>query len=138
MAERVFIALGSNLGDRESYLHFARRRLGRLPDTALLHESSIEETAPIGPGAQSPYLNQMLLLRSDLSPHALLKQCLEIEQQAGRTRDVRWGPRTLDLDLVRYGDLAVREPDLVLPHPEIGNRGFWQRQIAELELNGRS
>ncbi len=92
----------------------------------------------MGPGSQRPYLNQMVLLTSDLSPHALLKHCLEIERQAGRKRGIRWGPRTLDLDLVRYGDLAVREPDLVLPHPEIDSRDFWQREIAELELYGRS
>jgi len=92
----------------------------------------------MGPGSQGPYLNQMVLLRSDLSPHALLKHCLEIERQAGRKRGFRWGPRTLDLDLVRYGDLTVCEPDLVLPHPELDKRGFWQREIAELELNGRS
>jgi 2-amino-4-hydroxy-6-hydroxymethyldihydropteridine diphosphokinase len=92
----------------------------------------------MGPGPQGFYLNQMVLLKSDLSPHSLLKHCLEIERQAGRKRGVRWGPRTLDLDLVRYGDLAMREPGLVLPHPEIDNRDFWQREIAELELNGRS
>lgn len=92
----------------------------------------------MGPGSQGPYLNQMVLLKSDLSPHALLGHCLEIERQAGRQRGVKWGPRTLDLDLVRYGDLAVREPDLLLPHPEIEKRDFWQREIAELELNVRS
>ena len=126
------------MGDRESYLQFARMRLGRLPNTALLHESSIEETEPVGPGPQGPYLNQMVLLKSDLSPHTLLKHLLEIERQAGRKRSVQWGPRTLDLDLVRYGTLVVRESDLALPHPEIDNRDFWQREIAELELNGRS
>jgi 2-amino-4-hydroxy-6-hydroxymethyldihydropteridine diphosphokinase len=95
-------------------------------------ESTIEETQPIGPVAQGPFLNQMVLLRTELSARQLLEACLEIERAAGRERRVKWGPRTLDLDIVRYGELTVREPDLVLPHPELANRPFWQRELAEL------
>jgi len=100
-------------------------------------QSSIEETAPLGPGDQGPYLNQMVLLDTDLSPRELLRYCHEIEDLAGRVRGERWGARTLDLDIVRFGDRVERNDDLVIPHPEISNRIFWQREIEELELHVR-
>ena len=133
MPECAYVALGSNLGDRNEFLTHARNRLSRLPKTVLLAESLIEETAPIGPAEQGPYLNQMVLLRTDLSPRELLRSCHAIEQEAGRVRGERWGARTLDLDIVRFGDLIERWDDLVLPHPEFSKRTFWQREIAELE-----
>jgi 2-amino-4-hydroxy-6-hydroxymethyldihydropteridine diphosphokinase len=130
--ERACVALGSNLGDRESHLAFARARLARLPDTRLLAVSRVEETAPLGP-PQGPYLNQMALLETGLDPGELLAHCRTIEQERGRERRERWGPRTLDLDIVRFGERTVREPDLVVPHPELPHRDFWQRELAELE-----
>jgi len=133
MPECAYVALGSNLGDRSGFLTYARNRLSRLPKTVFLAESSIEETAPIGPVEQGPYLNQMVLLRTDLSPRELLRSCQAIEQEAGRVRGERWGARTIDLDIVRFGDHIARWDDLVLPHPEFSNRAFWQREIAELE-----
>ncbi len=133
MPEWAFVALGSNLGDREGYLAFARDRLAKLPRTALVAQSAIEETEPVGPVAQGRFLNQMVLLQTELSARELLEACLEIERAAGRERRVRWGPRTLDIDIVRYGELIVREPDLILPHPELENRPFWQRELAQLE-----
>ena len=131
------MALGSNVGDRAAHLAHARERLGALPGTRLVAASRVEETAPLGPVAQPPYLNQMVLLETTLEPAALLEHCRRIEAERGRKRggrgDVRWGPRTLDLDIVRYGDKTVRQPDLTIPHPELPNRDFWQREIAELE-----
>lgn len=94
--------------------------------------SAIEETDPIGPVPQGRYLNQMVLLRTALSARELLDACLAIEQAAGRERAKRWGPRTLDLDIVRFGDLVIEEPDLRVPHPEIPHRPFWQRELTEL------
>ena len=138
MAEWAFVALGSNLGDRSAHLAFARERLAALPDTALVAASAIEETAPLGPVPQGPYLNQMVLLSTELSPERLLEECLEIERAAGRERRVRWGPRTLDLDLVRYNDLAIAQPDLAVPHPELPRRPFWQRELAELMPHAES
>ena len=132
--ERACVALGSNLGDREAHLAFARARLATVPETRVLAVSRVEETAPIGPGPQGPYLNQMVLLETGLEPGALLAHCRAIEDARGRTRGARWGPRTLDLDIVRYGDRTVREPGLVLPHPELPRRAFWQRELAELDL----
>jgi len=129
------VALGSNLGDRDAHLAHARMRLAALPGTRLVAASQIEETAPIGPVAQPPYLNQMVLLETALAPEALLEQCRAIEAEQGRERDRkhRWGPRTLDLDIVRFGTQAVRSQHLTIPHPELANRDFWQREIAELE-----
>jgi 2-amino-4-hydroxy-6-hydroxymethyldihydropteridine diphosphokinase len=133
MAAWAFVALGSNMGDRAQYLAFGRSRLGALPGTTLVAASAIEETAPLGPAPQPAYLNQMVLLETTLSPRELLAACAAIEQAAGRVRGpVRWGPRTLDLDIVQYDELAIAEPDLVIPHPELPRRAFWQRELAEL------
>ena len=131
--ERAYVALGSNMGDRQAHLAHARARLNDLPDTRILAVSRVEETAPIGPVAQPPYLNQMVLLETGLTPAELLRHCRTIEVERGRERRERWGPRTLDLDIVRYGARIVREPDLMIPHPELANRDFWQREIAELD-----
>ena len=131
-AEQVFVALGSNLGDRAAHLAAARDALARLPDTRLLAASGVEETAPLGGMAQPPYLNQMVLLETGLEPHALLAALQAIERARGRVRTARWGPRTLDLDIVAYGDRQVRDPDLVIPHPELPRRDFWQRELSEL------
>lgn len=127
------MALGSNVGDRETHLAHARARLSALPDTRLIAASRVEETAPLGPVAQGPYLNQMVLLETSLAPAELLAYCRAIEAERGRERRERWGPRTLDLDIVRYGARIVREPDLTIPHPELPNRDFWRREIAELD-----
>lgn len=133
MADVAFVALGSNLGDRARYLADARAAIALLPDTRVIAASTIEETPPFGPVAQGPYLNQMIAVETSLTPGALLAALLDIEQRAGRTRTVRWGPRTLDLDVVAYADdRVVREPGLVVPHPGLADRDFWQRELAEL------
>ncbi len=134
-AERVYVALGSNVGDRAAHLAYARARLAALPGTRLLDQSRVEETAPLGPVPQGAYLNQMVLLDTRLEPAELLVRLHAIESERGRERQpaVRWGPRTLDLDIVRFGDRVMREPTLVVPHPELPNRPFWQRELAELD-----
>ncbi len=130
--EWVFLALGSNLGDRAACLAFARTRLALLPHTQLRAASSIDETDPIGLVPQPSFLNQMVLLRTSLSPQELLTHCQDIEGAAGRVRTVRWGPRTLDLDIVRFGDRQIATPELRVPHPELPHRPFWHREIEEL------
>lgn len=132
MIDVAYIALGSNLGDREGYLARARAAIAALPETTVVGESSIEETLPLGPHDQPAYLNQMIAVETTLAPRALLGELLEIERREGRRRDVRWGPRTLDLDIVRYARTTIAEPDLQVPHREIANRAFWQRELAEL------
>ena len=132
-AERVYVGLGSNVGDREAHLAHARARLAALPRTRLCGLSTVEETAPLGPIPQGAYFNQMALLETELTPGELLKHLHTIERERGRVRSVRWGPRTLDLDIVRFGDRQIQEPDLIIPHPELDARDFWQREIAELD-----
>ncbi len=135
--EPVYLALGSNLGDREAHLASAREALAALPHTRVVAVSGVEETAPLGGMDQPPYLNQMILVETALEPRELLEACHAIERRAGRMRAQRWGPRTLDLDIVRFGRRRVAEPDLVIPHPGVADRDFWQRELAELEPHER-
>jgi 2-amino-4-hydroxy-6-hydroxymethyldihydropteridine diphosphokinase len=130
--EWAFIGLGSNLGDRRAALRQARSEIARLPATDFVAETQVEETEPLGPVAQGRYLNQMVLVRTSLVPRELLDELLSIEHRMGRIRGEKWGPRVIDLDIVRYGKTQVAEPGLSLPHPELPNRAFWQRELTEL------
>lgn len=132
MKDVAYVALGSNLGEREVFLAQARRSISELPKTRLIGESVVEETAPIGPVQQGPFLNQMIAIETELSPHELLRELMRIEQHAGRVRDRRWGPRTLDLDIVLFEKQSVSDPDLSVPHRELSNRPFWLRELIEL------
>jgi 2-amino-4-hydroxy-6-hydroxymethyldihydropteridine diphosphokinase len=132
MRDIAYIALGSNLGDRGAHLAHARAAVAALPASRLLGMSSIEETAPLGGMAQGAYLNQMVALETSLEPHALLRALQRIERDAGRARGERWGARTLDLDIVRFAERSVNEPDLTVPHPGLDSRPFWQRELDEL------
>jgi 2-amino-4-hydroxy-6-hydroxymethyldihydropteridine diphosphokinase len=133
VAEPAYVALGSNLGDRAAHLAAARAALEALPGTRVVATSAVEETAPLGGKTQPAYLNQMVLLETRLEPRALLEACQAIERAEGRVRTERWGSRTLDVDIVRFGRRRVAEPDLIIPHPELANRDFWQRELAELQ-----
>jgi 2-amino-4-hydroxy-6-hydroxymethyldihydropteridine diphosphokinase len=118
---RVVIGLGSNLGDRVATLHWARGELARLG--RVVSASALYETAPVGP-PQPTYLNAAVLLETELEPRALLDALLAIERSAGRERRERWGPRTLDLDILWADGWLVREPDLGIPHRELCARAF--------------
>lgn len=131
-ARIIYVALGSNLGDRERFLADARAAIAALPGTQCVAETPVEETAPLGPVAQGPFLNQMLAVDTRFPPEELLKKLQAIEDKAGRERGERWGPRTLDLDIVALDGAAVSSPKLVVPHPELPNRGFWLRELAML------
>jgi 2-amino-4-hydroxy-6-hydroxymethyldihydropteridine diphosphokinase len=128
----AYVALGSNLGQREVFLAKARDAIARLAGTRVLGQTEVLETAPIGPIAQGPFLNQMIAIETVLAPSELLAELQRIEADAGRIRDARWGPRTLDLDIVLFEKQSVREPGLTVPHPELSNRDFWLRELAEL------
>jgi 2-amino-4-hydroxy-6-hydroxymethyldihydropteridine diphosphokinase len=134
-AELVDVALGSNLGDRAEHLAYARAAIAALPGTRILAATRVEETAPVGPAGQGAYLNQMLRVETMLAPHALLDRLLYAEAAAGRVRDsaLRWGPRTLDCDIVRFGDRVMHTERLTVPHPELARRDWWQRELAELD-----
>lgn len=133
MTARADVALGSNLGDRAAMLASARAALSLLPGTRILAVSSVEETIPFGPAAQGPYLNQMLALESALPPITMLNALQTIERRLGRTRRERWGARVIDLDLVRVDGATMQSSGLVLPHPGLPHRAFWQRELAELD-----
>lgn len=122
MGARAAIGLGSNLGDREQHLDRAFEQLQSLG--RVVTASGWYETAPVGGPDQDPYLNAVVVIDTDLDPRALLDALLQIEQNEGRRRRVRWGPRTLDLDILLYGDAVVREDGLTVPHPELVNRRF--------------
>lgn len=98
----------------------------------MIAESAIEETAPIGPVAQGAFLNQMVAIETELAPRQLLAALQEIERAGGRVRDVRWGPRSIDLDIVAMRDQRCDDASCRVPHPELPNREFWQRELAEL------
>ncbi|MEX0908841.1 MAG: 2-amino-4-hydroxy-6-hydroxymethyldihydropteridine diphosphokinase [Gemmatimonadaceae bacterium] len=129
----VFIALGSNVGDRDKHLAAARRAIAALPDTFIVAESDVEETEPLGGRQQEKYLNQMLAVRTTLEPMQLLNELQGIERANGRTRGERWESRTLDLDIVAYGDTSLATAQLTLPHPGLPERDFWRREMAQLE-----
>lgn len=132
MAEVAYIALGSNKGDRESYLAAARAAIASLSGTRIVASSEIDETEPVGPPGQERYLNQMLAIETRLDPVALLRELQRIEVDNGRVRQERWGARTLDLDIVRFGERHISTDALVVPHPELPNRDFWQRELAQV------
>jgi 2-amino-4-hydroxy-6-hydroxymethyldihydropteridine diphosphokinase len=128
----AYVALGSNLGEREVFLADARAAIRLLVGTRIIAESEVEETAPLGPITQGPFLNQMIAVETDLAPVELLHELQRIERDAGRVRRDRWGPRTLDLDIVMFERQSVNEPELIVPHPQIANREFWLRELAQL------
>ena len=132
MSEIAYVALGSNLGDRRAYLEQACAAIAAIPECRVVAVSAVEETAPLGGLAQPPYLNQMLAIETTLEPAVLLEHLHAIETQAGRVRASRWGSRTLDLDIVLFDHRVVNSPELVIPHPGLADRPFWQRELAEL------
>jgi 2-amino-4-hydroxy-6-hydroxymethyldihydropteridine diphosphokinase len=125
---RAFLGVGSNLGDRWQYL---REAVAALPDVAAV--SPVYETSPVGgPEGQGPYLNVVVELSTELTPRELLEVAQSLEAAAARERKERWGPRTLDVDVLLVDDLAVDEPDLVVPHPRMWERRFVLVPLADL------
>ena len=131
----AFIALGSNLGDRGGHLRGGRAALGQTPGVMLVAASRVYETEPVGPRGQGPYLNAVLAVATALSPQDLLARLLAIEIDRGRRRSqeaARWSARTLDLDLLLYGDLCLTEEGLEIPHPRLHERAFVLEPLCEL------
>ncbi len=129
-AVEAAVGLGSNLGDREAHLRQAVGGLGALGDVVAV--SSLYETAPIGGVPQAPYLNAVAVVATSLGARALLDGLLGLEAAAGRERRERWGPRTLDCDLLLYGDATVDEPGLRVPHPRLTERRFVLEPLLEI------
>ena len=121
----AFLALGSNLGDRIAYLRGARQTFQSHEELRIVRASAIYETEPIGgPEEQQPYLNAVLEVQTSLKAPFLLEFALAVEQQFGRCRKVRWGARSLDIDLLFYADSIFQKPDLMVPHPRLHQRAF--------------
>ena len=129
----AFLALGSNLGDREGNLQRAVDLLNAEPGIDVVGSSSVWETDPVGGPSQPDYLNAAVRLETDLAPHALLEACQRAEAALGRVREVRWGPRTIDIDVLLVDTLAVDVEDLTIPHPRMTERAFVLFPLLELE-----
>jgi 2-amino-4-hydroxy-6-hydroxymethyldihydropteridine diphosphokinase len=121
---RAYLALGSNLGDRVAHLQGAINALAKTDGVAVTALSHVYETAPVGGPPQDEYLNAVVAIDTDLDPHALLSLAQRIERDAQRVRAERWGPRTLDVDVLLFDDVALDDPDLTIPHPRMWERDF--------------
>jgi len=132
---RAFVGLGSNLGDRETTLRAAIGRLRGLPDTEVRAVSTLRNTEPVGDLEQPRFLNGAVELETSLAPRALLDALLELERAFGRDRSSvpAQGPRTLDLDLLLYGEDTIAKPGLEVPHPRLHERSFVLEPLAELD-----
>ncbi len=129
---QVFVAIGSNLGEREDYIAMGLEGLGQCEDCKVEQVSEIITTKPYGVTEQPEFLNGMIKLKTLLSPQELLQELHRIEQEAGRERLVHWGPRTLDLDIIFYDDWVIDTEELQVPHPDMQNRAFVLQPLAEL------
>jgi 2-amino-4-hydroxy-6-hydroxymethyldihydropteridine diphosphokinase len=132
MAASAYLALGSNLGDRLETLQRAVELLHARPGVDVIHSSRVYETDPVGP-PQPAYLNAVIEVRTDLEPHELLKQTQAVEDELGRVRAERWGPRTIDVDVLTFDERVIDEPELIVPHPRMHERGFVLVPLGELD-----
>jgi 2-amino-4-hydroxy-6-hydroxymethyldihydropteridine diphosphokinase len=130
---RAYVGLGANLGEREQTLRRAVELLGDADGVEVLAVSELHETEPVGVVDQPMFLNGAVSVETTLSPRVLLDLLLEIERSLGRVREVRWGPRVVDLDLLVYGDEVVDEPGLHVPHARLHERRFALEPLAELD-----
>jgi 2-amino-4-hydroxy-6-hydroxymethyldihydropteridine diphosphokinase len=132
---RAFLALGSNLGDRAANLQRAVDLLAGQPGVEIVSSSRVYETDPVGGPPQPDYLNAVVEARTSRSPRELLEACLAVEQEMGRVRRERWGPRTIDVDMLTYGREELSEPGLQIPHPRMHQRGFVLVPLLELDAD---
>ena len=129
----AYIGVGSNLGDREATIEHALELVARPPDISVTAVSTLRETDPVGILDQPRFLNGAARVETSLGPRGLLDVLLAVESELGRERRERWGPRTIDLDLLLFGELELDEPGITLPHPRLHERRFALEPLAELE-----
>ena len=128
-----FLGIGSNLGDRRKNIRLALEKISSLKNTKIVKLSKIIETDPVGgPSRQGKFLNAVLKIKTDLTPLKLLKQLQKIENEVGRRRTVRWGPRTIDLDILLFGDKVIERKELKVPHPRLMERDFVLKPLLSL------
>jgi 2-amino-4-hydroxy-6-hydroxymethyldihydropteridine diphosphokinase len=130
---KSYVGIGSNLGEREFLIRKAVEALRELPRTSVIQVSSLYDTDPVGDIEQPPFLNAVVRLETELEARELLWHLLLIERRMGRVRTQRWGPRSIDLDLLFHGDEVIEEADLRVPHPEALRRAFVLLPLQELE-----
>lgn len=128
----AYIGLGSNIGDKIANIHKAVEKLGKIPGNRVLAVSSFYKTEPVGDVEQDWFVNVVAKLETGLAPKDLLYTLLDIERSLGRVREVRWGPRVIDLDILLYDDLVLDEEGLAIPHPRMHERGFVLVPFAEI------
>ena len=133
MSVTAFLGLGSNLGDRLGNLQAAADALGRETGIRVVASSRVWETAPVGGPPQPDYLNAVLRVQTDLGARDLLEAAHRVEASLGRVRAERWGARTIDVDILLFGDERIDEPDLVVPHPRFEERAFVVVPLLELD-----
>jgi 2-amino-4-hydroxy-6-hydroxymethyldihydropteridine diphosphokinase len=131
MNEPIFILLGSNVGDRQVNLLHARQEISRYIGK-IITTSAVYKTAPWGNTHQPDFFNQVIEINSTLSPDKLLEGILDIEKGLGRKREVKWGPRIIDIDILLWGHRTMKTPHLIIPHPEIPNRRFTLLPLTEI------
>jgi 2-amino-4-hydroxy-6-hydroxymethyldihydropteridine diphosphokinase len=131
----AYIGIGSNVGEPKVQVARALRELEGLPDTRLMRYSSLYETEPVGLRDQPGFINAVAIVETALSPRALLDGLLDIERRHGRVRTVKNGPRTLDLDILLYGDARIHEDGLTIPHPRMHERGFVLEPLLEVDAD---
>lgn len=129
---RCYIGIGSNLGDRRKYIESAIQRLKETKGIEVRKVSSIYETDPVGGPIQGKYLNGAIEIETELGPRELLARLLNIETLLGRKRTVKNGPRTIDLDILLFGDKKIDEPGLEIPHPRMAGREFVMKPLKEI------
>lgn len=132
MTKHVFLGLGSNLGDRAVHLNNAISALCFHDAINITSQSSVLETEPVGNESQGKFLNVVVEIETTLSPMELLQACLEIEILQGRVRNEKWGPRTIDIDILFFSDQLIKEEGLQIPHPEVHNRSFVLIPLVEI------
>jgi 2-amino-4-hydroxy-6-hydroxymethyldihydropteridine diphosphokinase len=137
-SRRAYLGIGSNLGDRLGYLQLAVDELAKARGIAVVAVSPVYETAPVGGPEQPDYLNAVVAVDTMLTAHELLRVAQHVEAEAERVRTVRWGPRTLDVDVLLVGDERIDDPDLVVPHPRMAERAFVVVPLADLDPEWRA
>lgn len=128
----AYIGLGSNMGDKIANLKKAIEELGKILGTKVLTVSSFYKTEPVGDIEQDWFINAAVKLETTLTPRELLNKLLDIEKDLGRVREIKWGPRVIDLDILLYDDLVMDEEGLAIPHPYLHERGFVLSPLAEI------
>ncbi len=132
---KAYLGLGSNIGDKREYIDKAIELVGQNKEIEVLKTSSYYETEPVGYKEQEWFLNVVIEIKTDLKPYDLLEYCMETEQKLKRVRKIRWGPRTIDIDILLYGDLNLDDDKLTIPHPRMIERAFVLVPLLEIAPN---